>query len=63
MRQKKHKPEEIVVKLKQVDVLMSQGHSVADAEKDLEGSCLEKLLSPARRRRGIDHVRRMCRRE
>jgi putative transposase len=28
---KKHKPEEIVVKLRQVDVLTSQGSTVADA--------------------------------
>ena len=31
MPQKKHKPEEIVAKLRQVDVLLSQGHSVAEA--------------------------------
>ena len=31
MRRKRHKPEEIVVKLLQVDVLVSQGQSVADA--------------------------------
>src|SRR6056297_2566185 len=30
MPQKKHKPEEIVAKLRQVDVLVSQGRSVAD---------------------------------
>jgi hypothetical protein len=29
MSQKKHKPEEFVVKLRQVDVLVLQGHSVA----------------------------------
>jgi len=29
MPQKKHKPEEIVTKLRQVDVLVSQGQSVA----------------------------------
>ncbi len=28
---KRHKPEEIVAKLRQVDVLVSQGQSVADA--------------------------------
>ena len=28
---KRHKPEEIVAKLRQVDVFTSQGHSVADA--------------------------------
>ena len=31
MPTKRHKPEEIVVKLRQVDVLTSQGRSVADA--------------------------------
>jgi transposase len=36
MPQKKHKPEEIVAKLRQVDVLVSQGQSVAEAERSLE---------------------------
>ncbi len=31
MGTKKHKPEEVMVKLRQVDVLVSQGQSVADA--------------------------------
>ena len=31
MPQKKHKPEEIVAKLRQVDVLMSEGGSVTEA--------------------------------
>jgi putative transposase len=31
MQQKKHKPEEIVAKLRQVDVLVSQERSVAEA--------------------------------
>lgn len=31
MPQKKHKPDEIVAKLRQVDVLVSQGRSVAEA--------------------------------
>ena len=31
MGTKKHRPEEIVAKLRQVDVLVSQGQSVADA--------------------------------
>ena len=31
MPRKRHKPEEIVAKLRQVDVLASQGHTVADA--------------------------------
>lgn len=105
MPQKKHKPEEIVVKLRQVDVLLSQGRSVGEAvrsigvtavhvlpvaqgvwwpegrsgkapertregerpaaqggvgpdagEADSERGCFGKLLSPARRRRCVDHV-------
>ena len=31
MPQKKHKPEEIVAKLRQVDVLLSQGRPIAEA--------------------------------
>jgi putative transposase len=31
MPQKKHKPEEIVAKLRQVDLLLSQGRPVAEA--------------------------------
>ena len=35
MPQKKHKPEEIVAKLRQVDVLLSQGRSVAEAIRSI----------------------------
>ena len=35
MPRKRHKPEEIVAKLRQVDVLVSQGHSVADAVRSI----------------------------
>ena len=35
MPQKKHKSEEIVAKLRQVDVLVSQGQSVADAIRSI----------------------------
>ena len=35
MPQKKHKPEEIVSKLRQVDVLVSQGQSVAEAVRSI----------------------------
>ena len=35
MPQKKHKPEEIVAKLRQVDVLVSQGVPVADAVRQI----------------------------
>jgi ACT domain-containing protein len=33
--QKKHKPEDIVAKLRQVDVLVSQGRSVAEAVRSI----------------------------
>ncbi len=35
MHQKKHKPEEIVAKLRQVDVLLSQGRSVGEAVRTI----------------------------
>ncbi|WP_043918480.1 transposase, partial [Jannaschia aquimarina] len=35
MPRKKHKPEEIVAKLRQVDVLVSQGQSVAEAVRSI----------------------------
>ena len=35
MSKKRHKPEEIVAKLRQVDVLVSQGQSVADAIRSI----------------------------
>ena len=35
MGTKKHKPEEVVAKLRQVDVLVSQGQSVADAIRSI----------------------------
>lgn len=35
MGQKKHRPEEIVAKLRQVDVLVSQGRSVAEAVRSI----------------------------
>jgi transposase-like protein len=35
MSRKRHKPEEIVAKLRQVDVLASQGQSVADAVRSI----------------------------
>ncbi|WP_430449681.1 IS3 family transposase [Rhodophyticola sp.] len=106
MGQKRHKPEEIVAKLRQVDVLVSQGRSVAEAVRSIEvtqftyyrwrkefgglktdqvkrlkelekenerlrkavsdltleklilrEAAFGKLLSPARRRHCIDHVR------
>ena len=35
MSRKRHKPEEIVSKLRQVDVLVSQGQSVAEAIRSI----------------------------
>jgi transposase-like protein len=35
MPQKKHKPEEIVAKLRQVDILLSQGRSVGEAVRSI----------------------------
>ena len=35
MPRKKHKPEEIAAKLRQVDVLLSQGQSVAEAVRSI----------------------------
>jgi putative transposase len=35
MAMKRHKPEEIVAKLRQVDVLTSQGQTVADAVRSI----------------------------
>ena len=35
MARKRHKPEEIVAKLRQVDVLTSQGRSVAEAVRTI----------------------------
>lgn len=35
MPQKKHKPEEIVVKLRQVDVLVSQGRTVSEVVRTI----------------------------
>ena len=35
MPKKKHKPEEIVAKLRQVDVLVSQGQNIADAIRQI----------------------------
>ncbi|MCX7324169.1 MAG: hypothetical protein NTZ14_06980 [Hyphomicrobiales bacterium] len=37
MPRKRYKPEEIVAKLRQVDVLVSQGKSVADTVREIGG--------------------------
>lgn len=39
MPRKRHKPEEIVAKLRQVDVLVSQGKPVADAVRAICVCC------------------------
>ena len=58
MTRKRHKPEEIVAKLGQVDVLVSQGQAVADAiraigvaEVGSETSCSTARSSPHSGRR------------
>src|SRR4029450_11059316 len=50
MAKKGHKPEEIVAKLRQVDVLVSQGRSVADAIRAVGGA--EGRSYPRRRECG-----------
>ena len=48
MRKKRHTPEEIVAKLRQVDVLVAQGTPVADAIRAIgvtEVSCDRKLAT------------------
>jgi hypothetical protein len=37
MRGKRHKPEEIVAKLRQVDVLVSQGQKIGEAVRAISG--------------------------
>ena len=44
MPRKRHKPEEIVAKLRQVDVLVSQGQSVADAVRSIGVTCTPSAL-------------------
>ena len=49
MPRKRHKPEEIVAKLRQVDVLVSQGQTVADAIRAIgvtEVGCHRELATP-----------------
>jgi len=48
MSRKRHTPEEIVSKLRQVDVLVSEGQTVADAVRAIgvtEVSCDRKLAT------------------
>jgi putative transposase len=64
MVRKRHKPEEIVAKLRQVDVLVSQGRSVAEAIRSI--GVTEVTYSRWRQEYGglkSDQVRRMKDRE
>lgn len=44
MPKKRHKPEEIVAKLRQVDVLVSQGQSVAEAIRTIGATAFTYYL-------------------
>jgi transposase-like protein len=60
MPKKRHKPEEIVAKLRQVDVLVSQGQNVADAIRSI--SVIELSYYRWRKEFGglkIDQVKRL----
>ena len=46
---KRHKPEEIVAKLRQVDVLVSQGQSVADSVRSIGVTEVSAGRTPERR--------------
>ena len=48
MPRKKHKPEETVAKLRQVDVLVSQGQSQADAVRSIGGCDVSPLAAGVR---------------
>ena len=63
MSMKRHKPEETVGKLRQVDVLMSQGESVADAIRTIGVTEMAPRRATGRRdllqlARGADHHHR-----
>lgn len=45
MPKKKHKPEEIVAKLRQVDVLISQGQDIADVIRQIGVSEVNYAMS------------------
>ena len=55
MARKRYRPVQIVAKLRQVDLLVSQGQNMVDAIRWT--SRPGKLLSPARRRACIEQVR------
>ena len=53
MPKKRYTPEEIVAKLRQVDVLVSQGHNIADAIRQIgvsESSSRRMLVCAGRSR-------------
>ena len=52
MPQKKHRPEEIVAKLRQVDVLLSQGRTVGEAVRSIGVTQFTYYLYGLIRRRG-----------
>ncbi len=46
MTRKRHRPEEIVAKLRQVDVLVSQGRSVAEAIRSIAVTMVASMICP-----------------
>ena len=55
MPRKRHKPEEIVAKLRQVDVLVAQGQSVADAVRVIGVTEVSPTIAGARSSAGSEH--------
>jgi putative transposase len=60
MPRKRHKPEEIVAKLRQVDVLVAQGRSVADAVRAIGVTEVTYSRIPHMRRPAADVLCRFC---
>jgi len=54
MPRKRHKPEEIVAKLRRVDVLVSQGQSVADAVRGIGVTEVPRSLTIGGVRSSVD---------
>ena len=58
MSRKRYKREEIVTKLRQVDVLVSQGHGVADAIRQIaDRDTVRRELASWQRRRNAERAR------
>jgi putative transposase len=55
MSRKRHRPEEIVGKLRQVEVLTAQGRSVAEAIRSIGGGELRGMIRLALRRPAAPH--------